>query len=214
MWARQERLLSSRGFDVVAPDLPGFGTTPEPPSQFSFVDLVAQLLPATLVGNSFGGRIALETALSQPEGVDSLVLVDAGIRDHVWSDEIAAYWKREEELLDAGDLDAATQLTLDVFALPHAHEFLRPMQRRAYELQAAGSEAEVRWPPPAPLSSLRSRTLVLVGEHDLGDFHAIAHRIAREAADARVEVVAGAKHLPSVEEPERFEAVLFRFLDG
>ena len=214
MWARQERLLSSRGFDVVAPDLPGFGTTPEPPSQFSFVDLVAQLLPATLVGNSFGGRIALETALSQPEGVDSLVLVDAGIRDHVWSDEITAYWEREEELLDAGDLDAATQLTLDVFALPHVHEFLRPMQRRAYELQAAGSEAEVRWPPPAPLSSLRSRTLVLVGEHDLGDFHAIAHRIAREAADARVEVVAGAKHLPSVEEPERFEAVLFRFLDG
>jgi pimeloyl-ACP methyl ester carboxylesterase len=214
MWARQERLLSSRGFDVVAPDLPGFGTTPEPPSQFSFVDLVAQLLPATLVGNSFGGRIALETALSQPEGVDSLVLVDAGIRDHVWSDEITAYWEREEELLDAGDLDAATQLTLDVFALPHVHEFLRPMQRRAYELQTAGSEAEVRWPPPAPLSSLRSRTLVLVGEHDLGDFHAIAHRIAREAADARVEVVAGAKHLPSVEEPERFEAVLFRFLDG
>ena len=214
MWARQERLLSSRGFDVVAPDLPGFGTTPEPPSQFSFVDVVAQLLPATLVGNSFGGRVALETALSHPEGVDSLVLVDAGIRDHVWSDEIAAYWKREEELLDAGDLDAATQLTLDVFALPHVHEFLRPMQRRAYELQAAGSEAEVRWPPPAPLSSLRSRTLVLVGEHDLGDFHAIAHRIAREAADARVEVVAGAKHLPSVEEPERFEAVLFRFLDG
>src|SRR5919202_1860612 len=106
MWARQERLLSIRGFDVVAPDLPGFGTTPEPPSQFSFVDLVAQLLPATLVGNSFGGRVALETALSQPEGVDSLVLVDAGIRDHVWSDEITAYWEREEELLDAGDLDA------------------------------------------------------------------------------------------------------------
>jgi len=39
---------------------PDFGH-PEP-MPFSFVELVGERLPAILVGNSFGGRIALETA--------------------------------------------------------------------------------------------------------------------------------------------------------
>ena len=57
MWERQEGQLRERGFDVVAPDLPGFGSEPVPKSPFSFVDRIAALLPAILVGNSFGGRI-------------------------------------------------------------------------------------------------------------------------------------------------------------
>ena len=214
MWERQARLLRARGYDVVTPDLPGFGDTPEPTGAFSFVDIVAAHLPAKLVGNSLGGRIALETALAHPDGVDALVLVDAGLGDHAWSPEIRAYWKREDELVEAGDLDCATQLTLDTFARPEVHEVLRPMQRRAYELQVGVPEPEVTWPERPPLSSLRARTLVLVGEDDLADFHAIARRIVDEAPNARLEHVAGAKHVPSLEQPDAFEALVFPFLDG
>ena len=57
LWAREVELLRKRGYDAVAPDLPGFGGEPMPHERFSFVDPVAELLPAALVGNSFGGGI-------------------------------------------------------------------------------------------------------------------------------------------------------------
>ena len=46
MWQRQARGLQARGFDVVTPDLPGFGSEPVPAGPFSFVERIASLLPA------------------------------------------------------------------------------------------------------------------------------------------------------------------------
>jgi pimeloyl-ACP methyl ester carboxylesterase len=214
MWERQERLLRERGFDVVAPDLPGFGSESVPSEPFSFVDRIAGLLPAMLVGNSFGGRIALETALAHPDGAQRLVLVDAALGDHDWSRDMTAYFEQEDELLERGDLDAATELTLSMFAQPHVHDVLRPMQRRAYELQRDAGDAVVNWPERKPLSSLRQPTLVLVGEDDRADFHLIAERIACELPNARLEVVKGARHFPSLEEPDEFDRLVFPFLDA
>jgi 3-oxoadipate enol-lactonase len=211
MWERQVALLRGLGYDVVAPDLPGFGSEPEPQEPFSFVEQIARLLPAVVVGNSFGGRIALETALAYPDQVRKLVLVDAAVRDHDWSAELIDYWEREDELVEQGDLDGATELTLEAFVQPAVHDVVRPMQRNAYELQR-GEGGEPTWPEPRPLSELRSPTLVIVGEHDLRDFREIGARIAREAPNARLEVVPGAKHLPSLECPDVFDRLLLEFL--
>ena len=86
------------------------------------------------------------------------------------------------------------------------------MQRRAYELQQEAEDPPVHWPERKPLSSLRPPTLVVVGEDDRPDFHAIAKRIAHEAPDARLEIVKGARHLPSLETPDEFERLAFPFL--
>jgi 3-oxoadipate enol-lactonase len=211
MWERQADLLRRRGYEVVAPDLPGFGDEPIPTEPFSYVDLTAGFLPAALVGSSFGGRVALEAALAHPDAVHKLVLAAPALRDHDWSREIQAYWEDEDALVERGDFDAATELTLTLFARPDVHETLRPMQRRAYELQAV-AETPPTWPDARPLSELGAPTLVLVGEDDLPDFHEIATRIAREAPNARLEIVAGAKHVPSLEAPEAFDRLLLDFL--
>jgi pimeloyl-ACP methyl ester carboxylesterase len=212
MWERQVDVLRERGFDVRAPDLPGFGDEPVPEQAFSFVEHVRRHLPAILVGNSFGGRIALETALAYPDDVARLVLVDPALADHQWSDDLVSYWTAEEELLERGDLDGATEVTLETFVDPAQHDVVRPMQRRAYELQSAAPEPEVLWPEPKPLSTLRPPTLVVVGEQDRPDFRAIATRIADEAPNARLEVIAGARHLPSLEQPDAFDRLLLEFL--
>ena len=213
LWARQVELLRGRGYDVVAPDLPGFGDAPEPHEPFSFVELVAELLPAVLVGNSFGGGVALRVALADPDRVPRLVLVAAGVPDHEWSSGMKEYWQREEELAEAGDLDGATQLNLDFWVAPEHHELVRPLQRRALELQTGHEPPEVRWPEQRPLSELAMPTLVVVGDRDHSDFLAIGERIAREAPNARLEVVPGAGHLVAVEAPDAFERLLLEFLE-
>ena len=69
---------------VIAPDLPGFGDSEKPLRRYTarfyarwlaaFLDAVG-VERAHLVGNSMGGRIALEAALEHPARVDRLVLL-------------------------------------------------------------------------------------------------------------------------------------------
>lgn len=69
------------GLDAVAPHLPGFGTTDEPPAVWGtedYADLVAEAIrpfgPVVVVGHSFGGRVAVRLAARHPELVRGLVL--------------------------------------------------------------------------------------------------------------------------------------------
>src|SRR5215208_1614085 len=67
--------------------------------------------PAALVGASYGGLVSLDFAARHPELVSALVLIDAPLPDHEWSDpDFLAYAEEEERLFEAGDLDAATEL--------------------------------------------------------------------------------------------------------
>ena len=72
---------------VIRVDMPGFGLTgPAPDGDYTidaYVRFVVALLDhyqierCAMVGNSFGGRVAWETALADPERVRALVLVDS-----------------------------------------------------------------------------------------------------------------------------------------
>ncbi len=212
LWWRQAEALAP-SFDVVAPDLPGFGETPLPEEPFSYVDSVVPYLPAAVVGNSFGGMVALRTALAHPTLVSKLVLVDAGVPAWDWSEEVRGYWAAEEAAFEAGDLDAATQVTLDFWLRPEHHDEVRPQQLRVYELQSAHEEPELLWPELPPLSTLTVPTLVVVGDDDKADFRAIAQHLAEQIPDAELAVVAGAGHLVGLDQPEELNALLLDFLE-
>jgi pimeloyl-ACP methyl ester carboxylesterase len=176
------------------------------------VDAVAEHLPAALVGNSFGGMVALRTALAHQDRVSKLVLIAAGLPSWDFTEEMRTYWAEENEAYDEGDLDRATQVNLDFWVDPRLHDEVRPQQRRAIELQSSQEEPEVRWPAMAPLSSLQVPTLVVVGENDKGDFRAIAQHLAEEIPDSDLAVVAGAGHLVGLDQPEELNALLLEFL--
>jgi pimeloyl-ACP methyl ester carboxylesterase len=199
-------------FEVAAPDLPGWGTSPLPTEPFSFVDSVAAHLPAALVGNSFGGMVALRTALAHQDDVSRLVLVGAGFPTWDWSQELKEYWAVEGEAVDAGDLDRATQVNLDFWVKPEHQEEVRAQQRLALDLQSAHEEPELLWPEMPPLSSLDIPTLVVVGDDDKVDFKAIAQHLAEEIPNADLAVVAGAGHLVGLDQPEELNALLIEFL--
>src|SRR5262245_33911709 len=79
----------SREFRVVAPDLPGFGTSEKPPANRfpydvdSFAEVIADLYAglelgrAAVVGHALGGAVAIALAARHPELVSRLVLVDS-----------------------------------------------------------------------------------------------------------------------------------------
>jgi 3-oxoadipate enol-lactonase len=211
LWRHQIPALEG-SFDVVAPDLPGWGETPMPTEPYSFVDVVAQHLPAALVGNSFGGAIALRTALAHPDRVAKLVLVDAGLPAWDYTEEMRAYWAAEEEAFEAGDLDGATEINMEFWVKPEHRDEVRPQQRRALELQSAHPEPELIWPEMGSLSSLTMPTLVVVGDDDKDDFKKIAQHLAEEIPDADLAVVPGAGHLVGIDQPAELNALLLEFL--
>ena len=96
-------ILSSAGFKVYAPDLPGFGKTPAPSTIWgveeyanfvnNFLDLLTLKVNKSqkfiLVGHSFGGQIAVQFAHLFPEKTEKLVLMGAA------AVRIKLSWKRK-----------------------------------------------------------------------------------------------------------------------
>ncbi|WP_174233743.1 alpha/beta fold hydrolase [Rhodococcus wratislaviensis] len=90
-------MLAQQGHRVVTPTLPGFGGTPDhPPEARTFAGYAAWLgrflddagisEPVTLVGHSFGGGVAIQTAHDLPERVARLVLVNS-VGGGAWSSD-------------------------------------------------------------------------------------------------------------------------------
>jgi 3-oxoadipate enol-lactonase len=176
------------------------------------VDAVAELLPGVLVGNSFGGVVALRTALAHPELVERLVLIGSGLPAWDWTEEMRGYFAAEEKAIVSGDLEAATQINLDFWVAPAHHEEVRPQQLQALQLQSAHEEPELLWPDQPPLSTLTMPTLVIVGAEDKQDFQAIAEHLAEGIPDSELAIVQGAGHLVGLDQPEELNALLLEFL--
>ncbi|TML28689.1 MAG: alpha/beta hydrolase [Actinobacteria bacterium] len=217
MYRRQvETLAPARAFD-----LPGFGAGPPEGDTVDYRQFVRDVLPpqpATLIGTSLGGRIALELALESPERIAALVLVGPGLDGHEWSDEVRAFGAEEEEALERGDLDGAVEANLKLWLAddvdPDVRALVADMQRTAFEHQV-GHEPRVAWlEPPAStrLGDVRVPTLVVTGDEDVRDIHLIADRLVAEIPGAERATIAGSGHLPSLERPDDFDRVVLAFL--
>lgn len=228
MWRPQVASLGAAGFRVLAPDLRGFGDRRLEPGPYAHVRDVAALLegPAVVVGNSLGGRVALELAISRPELVERVVLIAPGLPGWDWSAETRAGWEAEWQAFQQGDLDAAAETSLrlwvdgprrapdDVDAGVRAA--VREMILRSYAQQAGIEEDEEEPLPGGPvgerLGEVRCPTLVLVGEEDVADMQGIAAHLATAIHGATLASIPGAGHLPSLERPAETDAHLLPFL--
>ena len=219
------------GHRVLRMDMPGFGESPlgDPPVEPA--DAVADLLDehsierATLVGASYGGRVALELAIKRPELAESLVLIGASLPDHEWSKAVSDYGEEEEEALDSGEIDRALEANLRMWvdgperepgeAPAEVRSAVAAMARPALELQAAADDLGEEDGVPdlgARLGEITAPALVLVGELDVEDMRRIASRLAAEIPDARLETIPGTAHLPAMERPDVVNGLVLDFL--
>jgi len=230
MWDPQWETFT-RSHRVMRLDFRGYGRSPLEPGRFASARDVIELLDrhgferAALVGVSLGGRVALEVALAASERVTALVLVGSGLPGHDWSEEMKATWEEEEAALRSGNMDEAVDISLRTWVAgprrkpedvdADVRSRVAEMQRRAYELQVpVEDEEELLVDDVAQrLGEIKVPTLVLVGEEDVPDIHAIADRLAHEIPGARRATIANTAHVPSMERPEEFERLVLGFLD-
>ncbi|SDL88555.1 alpha/beta fold hydrolase [Streptomyces wuyuanensis] len=231
MWDEQRDALTGAGYRVVRPDFRGFGGTPaEAVHPYSDEDDVLALLDelgierAAFVGASYGGGVAVGIAARRPERVTALALLCAALPGHEPGPGLLAFDRKEDELVEAGDLDAAVELNVATWLGPEAgepvRERVRAMQRHAFDVQlAADAEAERAGlepvegdDPQVDPGAVTAPALVVSGAHDLDDFKAMAARFAELIPGARAVELPWAGHLPSLERPAEVTDLLRDFL--
>lgn len=226
MWGEQLEPLASAGYRVVALDLPGYGDAVLPESPQSPWAEVLQTLDelaierAVLVGNSFGGAVALRAAFVAPDRVSALVLISAPPPWMEASRELLHVWQEEQAALDQGDVEAAVRVVVDAWTQPDASSQLRAllatMQRRAFELQHGAPPSPLTEDPieddPASLSRITAPALIAAGDRDMPDFIQGARFMADSLPNARHETIRGAGHLAPLETPEEFRRLTLEFL--
>jgi pimeloyl-ACP methyl ester carboxylesterase len=191
MWERQVAALRNSGFEPFAPRLYGRGASIDGWA----VRLLDELDgPFVAVGASMGGYCALALARRAPERVVGMAL--AGSK--ATADEMSRRVYRNEliaRLREKGvppDLDTRVEAE----ALAVAQEAIRD------RLDLSGVAASFGGP-----------LLVCVGDDDDLVSEDEARELAEMALRGSVEVFEGAGHLLTIEQPERFNAVLLEFLE-
>jgi pimeloyl-ACP methyl ester carboxylesterase len=217
-WKRQLETFGER-YRAIAYDARGYGRSPAPTEPYRLHEDLLGLLDAlgleraTFVGNSMGGKTAIDATLAAPERVSALVAVGAavsGISFRAYNDDQGA---RAEAAWEAGDYEGAADVWLEVWAPLSLDDRVREI---AYTNAAIDfDDFELDGDPPAAgrLGELRLPTLVVLGDNEVQGIVDSCRTLAAEVEGARLELLAGADHLPSLARPEEFDRIVLEFLD-
>ena len=228
-------LLSDRGaWDRVRPELeksfrlhlvslPGYGRSPsgEEKTIEDYADRIASGVkldkPFALLGNGFGGFIALAFALRHGERLSALIPAPALAGFPAPAREpfrVMAAKVREGGM--ATVLDAA-MLRMFPPAYIAAHPDIVAERKSALAKADPGCFAaacialsKVDFGPS--LKAIKVRTLVLAGELDQTTPGELARELAAGIAGAEFQAIAGCGHCPQIEKPAEFAAAVRKFL--
>lgn len=229
LWAAQRIALAPQARCIV-PDLRGFGdsSTHGPYSMDRYADDVAMLLDwlaidrAVVCGLSMGGYIAMALWRRHADRVRAFVFCDtkaAADTDEgkVRRDEFAAQVKRDGTriIADAQIVGMVGSATRD--RRPEVVATLRAMMGRQSSAGVIGALQALRDRPDSrdTLRSINVPSLVIVGEDDvltpMKEARAIAEALP-PAARVRLEIIAGAGHVPCLERPAATTHAISDFL--
>jgi pimeloyl-ACP methyl ester carboxylesterase len=225
---------------VLAPDLPGHGESDKPPGDYSLGNLASSMRdllrlvevePVTVIGQSYGGGVALQFAYQFPELCERLVLVDAGGlgREVSWILRLATLPAAEFVMpvlfpsFARGWGDAVSRFSRGLgFRNARAEEvwnayrsLTNPESRNAFVTTMRG----VIDPGGQTVSALdrlylaaHMPTLIVWGDKDTIIPVAHAHKVHEAIPGSRLRIMPGAGHFPHAEDPVRFVEILEEFL--
>ncbi len=223
-WSIVGRLLSDR-FQIVAPDLPGFGVASRvPPSHTgtrALARYVVQFLDALgldkvhMVGNSMGGGVAQRVAYHQPGRVHTLTLIcslgptllkSAIARLGETTEKNPLIPRSHEEYLEMLDWVFARKPPIPAVVMRHV---ARRQVARADDFTQYLRALEDDWDWDA-VGLATQPTLIVQGSRDRVIHPSTARGLADELPNARLLMLSGTGHAPQWEQP----AVIARALAG
>jgi 3-oxoadipate enol-lactonase len=214
----------------IAPDLRGMGQSEAPETGYAmgtYAEDLAQLLDAlgvkraVLCGLSMGGYVAFECLRRWPERVAGLVLMDTRAEP----DPPGARQGRDAMIAMVREQGAGAVAEAMLPRLlrpgtamtdPGLVEQVREMMAGSPVAGVAGALVAMRDRPDSrPLLPTLGRvpTLVLVGREDVLTPPDVAQAMADAIPGAEYQVIGGAAHLPTLEQPELTTERLRQFLD-
>ena len=230
-------LTDARAFDPVLPvlarkfrvtlfNLPGFhGSQSVPALIDAYVARIEDgfeefgIKPgAVLIGNGFGGTVALAFALAHPERLGELVISDAAPS---FPEEGKQAFRVMADKVREGGLAAIVDIAANrVFHKAYLEKHPEAVdERRAVLLDidptafCAACHALVEVDLVPSLARLRVPTLVVCGELDQATPPALNKLIAEKVPGARYIELAGCGHCPPLEQPEAFLGAVKGFIE-
>ncbi len=238
-WIPAMELLAQE-YTVIAPDFVGHGHSDKPSGDYSlgnFANWMRDLLAvlgidrATVVGQSFGGGVAMQFAYQFPDRCERLVLVDAGGlgRDVNWVLRLVTLPAAEYVLpvvfpsfvRDWGDSVARLAERVGFRSVPavevwHSYRSLTQVEHRRAFVRTMRSVIDPGGQTVSAMDRLylaeQIPTLIVWGEQDRIIPVAHAYEALKAAPHSRLEVLPGVGHFPQSEAPEAFVAILTDFL--
>jgi 3-oxoadipate enol-lactonase len=215
----------SQSFRVIVPELPGFGRSHAVSGGLADVaDRMAEAVKdaagedkAVVLGNGYGGFVALQMAIRHPGIATKFVLADCGA---AFSEPGRQAFRNMAAAAKAKGLSAITDVAMRRLFAPEfqaEHPDLMHGRREAFLKTdpdvfgaACGALAELDLRPE--LSKVTVPVLVLVGEHDEATPPPMSVELAAGLPNARLEIILGCAHIPQLQAPEVFLQAIGDFL--
>lgn len=223
MWDEQFEAFAEH-HDVVRYDVRGFGRSDVPNAPYSDLRDLRYLLGeldisrCAIVGCSTGGQLAIDFALEYPDLVDAVVPVAPGLSGYRWEDPgLEMLIAEVERAVTTGDLELAMDVELAVWA-PMRDDPMTDARIRQIAMdnlhifRVPDTYAELAAPALPRLGEIQAAMLVIVGDRDIAEIHAIADLLEHRVPGAHRHVIAGADHLVNVRRPAKFNRQVLDFL--
>ncbi|GAB4223100.1 MAG: 3-oxoadipate enol-lactonase [Spirochaetales bacterium] len=227
MWEPQAEHFR-RSYRVLRFDTRGHGKSEAPEGPYTFQALADDVLALLdnleidrvhFVGLSMGGMIGQELGLRHPDRLLSLTLSDTSART---PPEATKVWEQRIQQVRREGLKPLLEGTMARW-FTDSYRKARPAIYQAIEEQFLNTpvagyigcvQAIMKLDNLDKLSSIRTPTLVLVGEEDQGTPVSVAEQIHQRILGSRLAIIPHARHLPNVEQAEQWNRELERFLAG
>jgi 3-oxoadipate enol-lactonase len=224
IWDEVVRPLTGR-LRTIRYDMRGHGLTPAPEPPYSIGHLAEdlehlidalQISRATICGISVGGQVALQVAHDRPHQVQGLILCDTSYR--IGAPEM---WRQRMAAVIEGGMPAISDAVISRWfsetyraSQPDEAAGYRYMLERSTVAGYTGVCAALR---DADLESVARRvrcpTLVLCGDQDQATPPEVNTALADAIPGAHFASIAGAGHLPCVEQPAILSSHVASFVD-
>ena len=218
-WMGMVEEMVGKGFQLIIPDLPGFGKSSDPDSSWGsedYVNIILELIKKLdlkefyLLGHSFGGGIALKIATGK-NGVNKLILCDAAI---VREERLDLRQKTSKFISKIGskivskNLPGYHFLEKMLYRLAGASDYYRanPVMKEVFKKVINEDMSYL-------LNKVSQPCLIIWGEEDKATPLIDAHFLNNEIKGSELKIISGARHNPYKTHAKETAEIIINFLN-